>query len=294
MDFFSVFFSYLYQFLECTSFFIIVSFGMAIIYGMMNITDLAHGEFIMVGAYTTVLLVNKLNFPFALAVLGGTVVAGIVGLIIDRLIMCRLYGRTMDSIVVSWGVSIVLSQLCYIIFNSSIPGVLAPFGSVVIAGKTYSVYRFVLMGIALLLLIILFLLFSKTKFGLHARATMQLREIAGSFGVNTNKINAITFALGAALAGFAGGLYAPITALTPTYGQNFQTQSLLAVVVGGTNPIVGTILASGGLGLVESILTVMNGSFAGRMGILTVAIIFIRVLPKGFTGLYEKYITKRE
>lgn len=290
----SVLFPYLYQFLECTSFFIIASFGMAIIYGMMNITDLAHGEFIMLGAYTTVLLVNKLNFPFALAVLGGTIFSGIIGLLMDRLIMCRLYGRTMDSIVVSWGVSIVLSQVVYIIFNASITGIEAPFGSVTILGKSYAVYRFVLMLIALLLVIALYLLFSKTKFGLHARATMQLREVAGSMGVNTNRINAATFAFGSALAGFAGGLYAPISAITPTLGQNFQTQSFVAVVVGGTNPIIGTILASGGLGVVESILTVLYGSFAGRMGILAVAILFIRVLPTGFTGLYEKYITKRE
>ncbi len=278
---------FLYQFLESTSFLILAALGMAIIYGMMDITNLAQGEFMMVGAYVTVLLVNRASVPFVIAIIGGTIVTAILGFLCDKLIFRRLYGRTMDSIVVSWGISIILCQLIYIIFGPDLPGIQTPLSSVNFGGTSYSIYRIILMLIAALLVFSIYLLFKCTKFGLHSRATMQNREIASTFGVNTDRINSATFMLGSALAGLVGSLYAPLMGITPTYGTNFLVQSFVTVIVGGANPIAGTVLAGAGLGLVEGWLSILYGTFIGKIGILVIAILAIRVLPKGFSGIVE-------
>ena len=274
---------FIYQFLVSTSFLILAALGMAIIYGMMDITNMAQGEFMMLGAYTTVLLVNRAGCPFMLAVLCGTVVTALFGGLCDRLIIRRLYGRTLDSIVVTWGISIILQQLIYILFGPDLEG-----------SVSYSVYRIMLIGIAVVLVLGFYLLFKLTKFGLHSRATMQNREIASAFGVNTYKINSLTFMLGSALAGLVGSLYAPLMGITPTMGTNFLTESFVTVVVGGANPLAGTVLAGTGLGLVEGTLSIFYGTFIGRIGILLIAILSIRVLPNGFSGLVERNSIRRK
>ena len=284
---------YIYQFLDSATFLIMAGLGMSIIYGMMDITNLAQGEFMMVGAYTTVLLVNNVKMPFVIAVLGGTLVTTALGWVCDKLIFRRLYGRTMDSIVVSWGISILLCQLIYIIFGPDLPGITTPLGSIKIGNTSYSEYRLLLMVIAVVLIALVYALFKGTKFGLHSRATMQNREIASTFGVNTYRINSVTFMLGSALAGLAGSLYAPLMGITPTYGTNFLTEAFVTVIVGGTNPLAGTVLAGAGLGLVEGWLSILGGTFIGKIGILLIAIFSIRVLPKGFSGLVDKMQLRR-
>lgn len=279
---------FLYQFLECGSFLILASLGMAIIYGMMDITNLAQGEFMMIGTYTTVILVNQMGCPFVVAVLCGMIVTALFGFVCDKLIFRRLYGRTMDSIVVSWGISIILCQLIYIIFGPDMSSIEPPLNSIKIGGTSYSIYRLLLVVIAALLLLGIWLLFHFTKFGLHSRATMQNREIASTFGVNTNRMNSMTFMLGSGLAGLVGGLYAPLMGITPTIGTNFLTEGFVTVIVGGANPISGTLLAGSALGFVQGVLSIIYGTFIGRIGILLVAIVSIRFLPKGFSGIVDK------
>lgn len=289
-----VLFSYLYQFLDSFAFLVLAATGMAIIYGMMGITNMAQGELIMIGAYITNLLVCNCGMPFIVGVIGGTIATGFVGLIMDRLVVKRLYDRPLDSVVATWGLSIALSQLIYIIFGPSMPGISIPFGSFKIADKSYSVYKFVLVGIAILLIVILFIVFKYTRFGLHSRATMQNKDIANSLGVNANKMNAGTFMLGSALAGLCGALYLPTMSLTPNYGDSFLVQSFVTVLVGGTDPLTGTVLAGSGLGVVQGSLNLKFNTFYGKIGILIMAIIFIRVLPNGFSGLYNKIQMKRK
>ena len=279
---------WIYQILENSSFLILAALGMAIIYGMMDITNMAQGEFMLVGAYTTVLLVNNCGVPFVIAIFCGTAATALLGYICDRTIFRKLYGRSLDSIVVSWGISIMLQQIIYIMFGPDIAGIDTPLGSFKIGNISYSWYRIILMIIAASVVAALAILFKNTKFGLHSRATMQNREIASTFGVNTYKMNSMTFMLGSALAGLVGALYAPLMGLAPTYGTNFLVESFVAVVVGGANPLAGTVLAGTGLGIVDGSLSILGGTFVGRIGILLIAIVSIRVLPKGFSGLVDK------
>lgn len=280
-------FAFVYQFIDSFAFLVLAALGMAIIYGMMGITNMAQGELIMIGAYVTDIAVCNYGLPLVVGIGLGTIITGFVGLLMDRLVIKRLYDRPLDSVVATWGLSIAISQLIYIIFGPSMASVSIPFGSFKVAGNSYSYYRLLLIAIALILIVLTYLLFKYTRFGLHSRATMQNREIANSLGVNANKMNAGTFMLGSALAGLCGGLYLPTMSLTPSYGESFLVQSFVTVLVGGADPLLGTVLAGGGLGIVESVLNMKFNTFYGKIGILIMAIIFIRILPNGFSGYYN-------
>lgn len=282
----------IYQFCDSFSFLVLSALGLSIIFGMMGIINLAHGEFMMIGAYITSLLAVA-GVPLILAILLGTVGTGAFGLLIDRLIISKLYTRKLDSVVATWGISLVLAQGTQILFGSAIKGVSTPFSSITYKNDQFSIYRILLFFIALALLILIYVIFNKTRFGLHARATMQKSEIAASLGVNSDKMYAMTFAIGSALAGLAGGLYAPTMTISPTYGANFMMQSFVTVIVGGSNPLTGTVLSGTVLGIVNSMLSMAYGTFIGRIGLLIVAIIFIRICPTGFSGMVDRIKVRR-
>ena len=279
--------NYLYQFMDSFSFLVLAALGLAIIFGMMGIINQAHGEFIMLGAYVFT-IARTAGIPYILCILLATIFVAVFGLIIDRLIVCRLYNRPLDSIVATWGVSMVMTQGMRLIFGSTMASVATPFGSISFGSHSYSVYRIVLFVIAIILLIAFYVYFMKTKSGLHSRATIQNAEIAKSLGVNTNKAYAMTFMLGSGLAGLAGALYAPLQSVSPEMGQGFVIQSYATVIVGGANPLIGTELSGAFLGVINGFLSLFGGQFVGRIGLLIAAIICIRVLPKGFSGLVEK------
>lgn len=280
-------FNMLYQFFDSFAFLILAAIGLAIIFGMMGIINLAHGEFIMLGAYLTTF--SKLaGLPLPLAILVGTVGVGIFGLIVDRLVIQHLYGRPLDSVVATWGISLIMTQGILILWGPTIQGTSTPLGSFEIGGSTYSVYRMVLVAVAILLLVLMYWVFMHTKFGLKSRATMQNAEIASSLGVNTKRMNSMTFMIGSMFAGLAGGLYAPTMSITPSFGSSFLVESFVTVLVGGANPLIGTVVSGGSLGIVNSSLAFLFGTFYGRMGLLVVAILFIRLWPSGFSGLIEK------
>ena len=281
-------FNVLYQFLDNFAFLVLCAMGLSIIFGMMGIINLAHGEFMMLGAFIATFAARVMPFP--LAVIVGTAGVGIFGFLMDRLLIKRLYGRPLDSVVATWGLSLILQQGMLILFGAYIPGMTTPLGSFRVGDNAYSVYRLLLSGIAIVLLITVYIIFMKTRFGLDSRATIQNPQNAVSMGINTPRIYSLTFMLGSALAGLSGALYAPTMTVAPTMGQSFQSQSMLTVIVGGADPLIGTVMSGGTLGVVQGVLSSLYGSFYGRIGILLVTIVVIRVLPKGFSGLVEKML----
>ena len=286
-------FSYAYQFLDSFAFLILAVAGLSIIFGMMGIINLAHGEFIMLGAYAMTIMANA-SIPFPIAVLGGAAFVGAFGFLCDKLIIRHLYDRPLDSVVATWGISLLLKQGVLILMGASLPGLTTPLGNFMVGGTSYSIYRMILALISILLLIFLYWLFMKTKFGLLSRATMQNNSIAQAMGVNTSNMYSLTFTIGSALAGLCGALYGPTMTITPTMGQAFQNDSFVTVIVGGANPLVGTALSGTALGAIQSVLNITTGTFFGKMGLLVVAIIVIRILPKGFSGLVERRMEKRK
>jgi len=276
-------FGFLYQFGDACAFLVLCASGLAIIFGMMGVINLAHGEFILCGAYVTSTMARA-GLPLGVAILCGALVAGAVGILLERLVIRRLYDRPLDTIVATWGISLMASQGTLILLGPSMPGVGTPLGSVEIGGLSYSVYRFVLMAAAVGILLALWALFTLTRFGELARATIQLPHMAEALGVNTGLIYTATFGIGAALAGATGGLYAPTMTLVPTMGSQFIIEAFVTVVVGGADVFLGTAPAGVLLGLVKATMTTWQGQLAGQIGLLVAVIVVIRVLPRGVSG----------
>ena len=275
---------FLYQFGDAAAFLVLSAAGLAIIFGMMGVINLAHGEFIMCGAYVTV-TVAKLGVPLPLSVACGALSAGLVGIVLERLVIRHLYSRPLDTIVATWGISLIASQGTLIVLGPSLADISTPLGSVQIGDLSYSVYRFALMGIAVAVLAALYVIFNFTRFGVLARATIQAPHMAEALGVNTRLIYSLTFGIGAALAGMTGGLYATTMTLVPTMGGQFIMEAFVTVVVGGGDVFLGTAPAGVFLGFVKALMTSSAGQLAGQIGLLAAVIIVIRVLPRGVSGL---------
>jgi len=283
MALFQSVFAILYQFGDTFAFLVISCAGLAVIFGMMGVINLAHGEFIMCGAYVTA-SAARAGLPLPVAILTGALVAGIVGMIIERLVIRRLYHRPLDSIIATWGISLIATQGVLIVLGSTMQGVGTPLGSIEVGGWSYSLYRLVLMACALGLLVGLYLLFYHSRFGIIARATIQKPQMAHALGVNTGRMYGLTFGLGAALAGLAGGLYAPTMTMVPTMGATFIVESFVTVVVGGADIFVGAAPAAAILALIKAGLTAWYGQLFGQIGLLVTVILVIRILPRGLSG----------
>jgi urea ABC transporter permease protein UrtB len=274
---------FFYQFGDAFAFLVLSSIGLAIIFGMMGVINLAHGEFIMCGAYVTAASFRS-GLPLPLAVLTGALAAGVAGIVVERLVIRRLYARPLDTIVATWGISLIVTQGTLIAIGPSFPGIGTPLGGFSIGDYSYSTYRLVLMTVAAALLLGLFFLFKSTRFGVLARATIQGPQMAKALGVNTSLVYSLTFGLGAALAGLTGGLYAPTMTLAPAIGSSFMVEAFVTVVVGGADVFLGTAPAAALLGIIKAGLTAWKGQLFGQIGILIAVIITIRVLPRGVSG----------
>jgi urea transport system permease protein len=272
-----------YQFADTFAFLVLSSIGLAVIFGMMGVINLAHGEFIMCGAYVTV-LTARAGLPLPLAMLLGALVAGVIGVLIEYFVIRRLYARLFDSIVATWAISLIATQGMLIAVGPSIEGLKTPFGSFEVAGLSFSWYRVLLPMVALAVLVGLYLLFVKTPFGVRARATIQKPDMARALGVDTDRVYALTFGLGAALAGLTGALYAPTMTTVPTMGSAFIVQAFVTVVVGGADVLLGAAPAAAVLAFIQSLLTASYGQLIGQVGLLITVIVVVRVLPKGVSG----------
>lgn len=287
MELLAAAFAMAYQFGDAFAFLVISCAGLAIIFGMMGIINLAHGEFIMCGAYVTA-SVARMGVPLPLAILCGALVAGIVGMIVERAVVRHLYHRPLDSIIATWGLSLIATQGVLIVLGSTMQGIGTPLGSIEVGERSYSAYRLVLMGAAVALLLGLYLLFYHTRFGVIARATIQRPQMARALGVDTRFIYGLTFGLGAALAGLAGGLYAPTMTMVPTMGATFIVESFVTVVVGGADIFVGAAPAAAILAVIRASLTAWYGQLFGQIGLLIAVIVVIRVLPGGLSAWIKR------
>ena len=280
-------FSYVYQFADVFAFLILASAGLAIVFGMMGVINMAHGEFIMCGAYVTV-GVSRLGVPLVLAQLCGALVAGLIGMLVELVIVRRFYQRPADTLLATWGLSLVVTQGTVLVLGSTLQGIGTPEGSFTVGQYSFSTYRMELFGAALLVLGFVYVVFMRTQFGVLARATMQHAPMARALGVRINWIYALSFGLGTGLAGLCGGLYAPTMSLIPTMGSTFVVESFVTVVIGGANLLLGTAPAGILLALVRTSLNAWHGQIVGQIGMLVAVILVIRVLPDGITGWVNK------
>lgn len=262
----------------------LISVGLAVIFGMMRVINLAHGEFIMLGGFAAIFSVQAgVNIWLAMLVIAPLSVA-ILGVVVERLVMRRLYGRMVDTMLASWGLSLLLIGLATTFFGNRVAGIAAPVGSFRIGDYSLGAYDFVLAGIVLVVFAGGYAVLRFTRVGLIARATMQNREMASSLGIEPSRVYAITFAIGSALSGLAGGLLAPISGVLPTMGVAYVAKAFITVITGGASVITGTALSSTLLGSINTVSTFVTTPVLGDVALLLAATIFLRLLPTGITG----------
>lgn len=293
MDGLAVVVSVLYQLATNASFLLLAGLGLIVILGMMNIINLAHGELMMLGAYTSTILFHR-SVPFPLTVVAAFLVVALVGALLELLIVRRFYGEKLGALVVTWGISLVLSQGTLMLLGPFMPSIPIPGGSVAVGQYSFSVYWLALIAITALLLVLLALLYNRTSFGLQARATMQKPDIARALGVNTGRIYLLTFSLGAGLAGLSGALMAPTVSIAPFMGQQFVAPAFITVVVGGaTNVIAGALGSSTLLSLVKTPVGFWLGAFLGNVALLLAALVIIRLMPDGISATFQRWQDRR-
>ena len=276
----------LFQFLDSFAFIVLAAIGLAIIFGMMGVINLAHGEFIMVGAYGTTLAYNA-GVPLLLAIPVGVLATTVMGLVLERSVVRRLYDRPLDSMVATFALGLALTQLTRIVFGNSLSSIGIPLGAIQYGQFSYSMYRVLLSGVALAVLGAAYAVFTRTEFGIRARATIQDADTASAMGVETDRMYTVTFGIGSALAGLTGALYAPTMSIVPGMGSSFLVEAFVAVVTGGASVLLGTTLAGGGLGLVNALFSNVYGTFIGQIALLFVAVLILRFLPDGLSGAVE-------
>lgn len=280
-----------FQVLSSIATLVLISIGLAVIFGMMKVVNLAHGEFIMLGGYVVVTATNSgVNLFVAMLVLAPLLV-GVVGVIIERLVIRFLYGRMIDTMLATWGLSLTLVGCVTMIFGNTTAGVSAPLGSTTVGRYEISNYNFFLLAVAACVMSGIWATLRYTRVGIVARATMQRPDMAASLGVNPRFVYSVTFAVGAALSGLAGGVVAPLSGVVPTMGVAYVGRAFITVVSGGSAVVVGTLSASGLLGALDTVVTFISTPVFGQASLLIGAILLVRVLPQGITGHFFRGAT---
>jgi urea transport system permease protein len=267
---------------------IVISSGLAVIFGMVKVINLAHGEFMMLGAYATIESINfGINLWIAIFIVAPLAV-GVIGIVLERIFIRHLYGRMVDTMLATWGLSLLLIGVVTSIAGNTTAGVSAPLDNFTIGAYSVSTYTLVIIAVGVLLALAMRWVLLHTSLGLIARGTTQNPQMADALGMNPGVVYSVTFAVGAALSGLAGGLLAPLTGVVPTMGGAFIAKAFITVIAGGPAILVGLVSASTLFGAINQIATFVTTPVLGEVALLVAAIIMLRLLPQGITGRFFK------
>lgn len=290
-------FANLFSGLSLGSILLLAALGLAITYGLMGVINMAHGEFLMIGAYVTFLTQGLFRnyFPdaFALYVLAAIplafLITGAIGVILERTVLRWLYGRPLETLLTTWGVSLLLIQGCRTIFGAQNVEVENPFwlsGGITLAGDLVIPWnRIMIVGFAIFVVGMVAILLTRTRAGLYVRGVTQNRSMAACNGVATDKVDMLTFGFGSGIAGLGGVALSQIGNVGPDLGQQYIVDSFMVVVLGGVGQLAGTIIAALGLGSVTKLLEPMTGAVLAKISVLVFIILFIQKRPQGLFAL---------
>lgn len=277
-----LFLSQVFNGLTNTAILFLVSVGLVIIFGLLDVVNMAHGEFIMLGAYSAVVCVNTFHLPFFVAVIIAAIVAGVIGSIVEAVIIKRLYGKVAETLLGTFALSYIFQQIIRSIFGPEDQQLSLPTEAAFeLVGVYIPVYNLILIAIAIIILVGSLLLISKTTFGMQIRANVQNRKMVQCLGVNSLKIDNFTFTYGCMLAGIAGALIAPIKSISPGMGVTYIVDSFLVVVLGGLQSIMGSFLSSFVIGESETVLAGYMTEISAKLLVFLLIIIIIRFRPQG-------------
>lgn len=266
----------------------LASAGLALIFGLMRVINLAHGEFIVLGGYATIVALQMgCNIWVAMLVVAPLVV-GCFGLLIERLVIRWLYGRTVDTMLATWGLSLAIAGALSMIFGTTTTGVPNPLGPISIGHYQVGGYGMFVIGVSAGLLLLLYLVLRFTRVGMIVRGAMQSADVAAALGHSPHRIYMVTFVAGSMVAGLAGGVLSPLVGLTPSAGGQFIAKAFITVIAGGASVVAGTVSASVLLGTVAKVFELLSSPVVGEMALLIAAVVLLRVLPQGITSRWFK------
>jgi len=276
---------------------LLAALGLAITYGLMGVINMAHGELIMIGAYATYVVQNLFRqyFPGAFdaylvfAIPAAFAVSGIVGMILERTVIRWLYGRPLETLLATWGLSLILIQAVRTIFGAQNVQVENPSwmsgGVEIMTNVVLPWSRIAIIVFSAVVLTLMWLLLTRTRLGLYVRAVTQNRAMASSLGVRTARVDMLAFGLGSGVAGLAGCALSQIGNVGPDLGQSYIVDSFMVVVLGGVGQLAGTVYAALGLGIANKFLEAWQGAVLAKIAVLVFIIIFIQKRPQGMFAL---------
>jgi len=261
--------------------------------GLMRVINMAHGEFVMIGAYMTYvtqqlfsafLPISMRDWYYIAALPLAFAATFLLGAVLEKLVISRLYGREIDSLLATWGISLILQQAARSIFGAQGVNVNAPkflSGGLTVAGCTFSYNRLFILGLVLVCLGGVGLLMYRTAFGRQVRAVMQNRPMAQCMGINSRRVDSLTFSLGSGLAGLAGCSLALLGSIDATVGQNYIVNSFMAVVLGGVGRLLGTVVGSTAIGGASIFAENYTSATIAKAIVLLLVIVFLQKRPQG-------------
>ncbi|MCX7821059.1 MAG: urea ABC transporter permease subunit UrtB [Brevinematales bacterium] len=287
---FDTFLMQIFNGLSISSILLLIAIGLSITFGIMGVINFAHGEFLMIGAYTVYLtekiLFNKLGEnSFFVSIILAFIISGFIGFILEKLLIKHLYGKPYEAILVTWGLSLILQQLARNIFGASNVDVISP--SILSGGIKINNYiqlpynRIFIIIISIICIILLYIYIYKTSNGRKMRAVMQNRSMAACMGINTQKVDSLTFSLGCGLAGIAGAIVSLLGSIGPSTGQNYIIDSFMVVVLGGVGNLAGTVGGAIMMGVFNTFFEFVTTSSMGKVIVFSIVIIFLQFRPSG-------------
>ena len=293
---------YVFSGLSTASILLLAALGLAITYGLLGVINMAHGELIMIGAYTTYViqslfkthLAGYVDWYLIAAIPAAFMVSALIGMLIERTIIRPLYGRQLETLLATFGVSLILMQLVRMIFgaqNVEVSNISWLSGGISISPSLMLPYnRIAIIGFTIAVLLLLVYLLNKTRFGLFVRAVTQNRQMAQAVGIRSSRIDMMAFGLGSGLAGLAGCALAQVGNVGPDLGQNYIIDAFLVVVVGGVGQVWGAVLAALGLGISGTVLEIGMGAVLAKIILLVLVILFIQKRPQGLFAIKGRFV----
>jgi len=287
----------LFNGLSLGSILLLVALGLAFSFGLMNVINMAHGEMIMIGAYSAYVAQNwfkdlmgdgGIAYYFLVALPLAFAISCIVGMVLERTLIRRLYGRPLDTLLATWGVSLLLQQGARSIFGAPNVQVTSPGwlrGGIEVTGDFSMPYtRLFIIGLVAVCMALVWLYLSRTSAGRRTRAVMQNREVAGALGVVTPRVDMLTFGLASGLAGISGCALALIGPIGPSLGTYYVVDSFLVVILGGVGQVVGTALAALSIGWLNAIFEFQTSASVAKVMVFVLVIAFLQFRPAGMVA----------
>ena len=276
-----VFVTFLLNLIYISATLALIALGLAMVFGLLGVMNMAHGEFVMLGAYS-VYVVQLAGQHFLWAIPVAIVICVMVGWLMEWLVVRHLYSRPFDTLLATWGVAILIRKGVEVIFTRDYKSVnqVMP-GTIDLLGASYPAYRLLLVALIIVLFVALFTWYQKSKAGLKIRAMVQGPELAAAVGIDTARLSRVTFIIGVSTAGLAGVLLAPLVRVEPYIGLDYLMSSFFILIVGGLGILEGLLIGSTVIGGTDAIVSTVFDKTAGYMSVLLISILFLWLRPDG-------------